>query len=421
MQRPSDPAIWGDRALAAVAAVVAVVLIPFAQPAGFADALFTFGAFVLLTELLDTELPSGKRLRLSLAPGLAFAMLEGTRAGSASAAVAGLTFLAAACVAGGIRALAKREVRFGEIAASFLTVTAAAAAYDALAGTGPLHLTGRDGTHLASVTGMIAVLAIALAFEPARLWVTGAVDPVVRRARSPMALLRALRSNAALQSAIVSVAALVALAFPKLGGWSFPLFLGPLAATRYAFRQITQIRTTEVQTLRALSKIPEMAGYTQPGHSRRVAELAVAMAAELGAAEDELREIEYAALLHDIGRVVLEDPESPDAAAGLRADVATTGASIVAAAGTFPEVARMIREQHDPYRRPGEILNDEITMGARILRVANTFDDLCTGNSANAKVSPWVAIEALHGGAAYEYDPAVVSALARVLARDGVI
>lgn len=417
MQRPSDPAVWSDRALAVVAAAVAVALLPFADPTGSGDALLTFGAFVLLTELLDTELPSGKRLRLSLAPGLAFAMLEGTQAGSASAAVAGLTYLLAALVAGCIRSVVKREVRLSEIAASFLTVTAAAAVYDALAATGPLHLTGRDGTHLASVTGMAAVLAIALAFEPVRLMATGAVDPAIRRARSPIAMLHALRSNAALQVAIVSVAALVALAFPKLGGWSFPLFLGPLAATRYAFRQITQIRTTEVQTLRALSKIPEMAGYTHPGHSRRVAELSIAMAAEMGATEDELREIEYAALLHDIGRVVLEDPEDT-AATSLRADVATTGASIVAAAGTFPVVARMIREQHDPYRRPGELLNQEITLGARILRVANTYDDLSAGKDPR---TPWDAIEALHAGAAYEYDPAVVSALARVLAREGVI
>ncbi|HEX9697223.1 MAG TPA: HD domain-containing phosphohydrolase [Actinomycetota bacterium] len=420
MQRPSDPATWGDRALAAVAAIVAATLVPFAGVNGLGDALLTFGAFVLLTELLDTELPSGKRLRLSLAPGLAFAMLEGTPAGSASPAVAGLTFLLAASIAGGIRLLAKREVRFGEIAASFLTVTAAAAAYRAFSATGPLHLVGRDGTHLASVTGMAAVLAIALAFEPIRLWVTGAVDPAVRRAGSPTALVRALRSNAALQTAIVSIAALVALAFPKLGGWSFPLFLGPLAATRYAFRQITQIRTTEVQTLRALSKIPEMAGYTQPGHSRRVAELAIAMAAELGAAEDELREIEYAALLHDIGRVVLEDPESADASS-LRADVAATGASIVAAAGTFPDVARMIREQHHDYRRPGELINEEVSLGARILRVANTFDDLSTGQGSTPTKSAWESIEELHRGAAYDYDPTVVSALTRVLARDGVL
>lgn len=419
MQRPSEPTVWADRGVAAVAAAVAVALVPFARVSGFGDALVTFGAFVVLTELLDTELPSGKRLRLSLAPGLAFAMLEGTPGGIGRTAIVGLTFLSAAAVAGLIRMLARREVRFGEIAASFLTITAASAAYGALSDTGPLHLVGRDGTHLASATGMVAVLLIALAFEPVRLWIRGAVDPAVRRAGSMRGLLRALRANTALQTAIVSVAALVALAFPKLGGWSFALFLGPLAATRYAFRQITQIRTTEVQTLRALSKIPEMAGYTQPGHSRRVAELAVAMAAELGAAEDDLREIEYAALLHDIGRVVLEDPGEAGAES-LRMNVATTGASIVAAAGTFPVVARMIHEQHEPYRRPGEIVNEELSLGARILRVANTFDDLSEADETGPKRA-WAAIEELHRGAAYDYDPAVVSALARVLTRDGVL
>lgn len=420
MQRPSETTAWADRGIAAVAAVVAFALAPFATVTGFGDALITFSAFILLTELLDTELPSGKRLRLSLAPGLAFAMLEGIPDGIGRTAMVGLTFLSAAVVAGLIRMAAHREVRIGEIAASFLTITAASAAYSVLADAGPLHLVGRDGTHLASALGMVAVLVIALAFEPVRLWISGAVDPAVRRAGSVRGLLRALRANTALQTAIVSVAALVALAFPKLGGWSFPLFLGPLAATRYAFRQITQIRTTEVQTLRALSKIPEMAGYTQPGHSRRVAELAVAMAAELGAAEDDLREIEYAALLHDIGRVVLEDPGDAGGEL-LRTNVATTGASIVAAAGTFPDVARMIHEQHEPYRRPGEIVNADLSLGARILRVANTFDDLSEADEEHGPRRAWAAIEELHRGAAYDYDPAVVSALARVLARDGVL
>lgn len=417
MRRPSRPQDRSARLVVAAAAAVAAALVPFARLPELGDPLFTFAAFIGLIELVDTALPSGRRLSLTLAPALAFAMLETADASASSAAVVGLTFAAATGAAATIRRIAGRQIRPAETATSFLVVVAAAGAYDAVATGSTWNLLSRGGMPLASVAGTMVVLAIALVAEPLRLRYApppGEGAPAFARRW----FLPELRRTAPLQAAIVSVAALAAIAFPTLGGWSFPLFLGPLAATRYAFRQIAAIRTTEVQTLRALSKIPEMAGYTHPGHSRRVAGLAVAMAAEMGAPEDELRDIEYAALLHDIGRVVLEDPEQADAAV-LRGQIASTGSNIVAAAGTFPRVARMIREQHEPYRRPGEIANDDLGLGARILKVANTYDDLLHG--ASSRHSPLEALESLHLGKAYDYDPAVVGALAKVLERAGTI
>ncbi len=399
-----------DRALGIAAALLAAVLIPLAARPHLSDPLMMFGAFILVTELLDTALPSGRRLSLSLAPGLAFAMLETGSGAEYGAPIVGLTFLIASAMAAGVRAAAGREVRLREIAGSFLTVAAAAAAYDGLSSWGNIHLLSRGGERLASGAGLLAVLCIALFFEPIRATLATAISRDRDALRSPW---RSFRETVPLQAAIVSVAALVALAFPKLKEWSFPLFLGPLAATRYAFRQITTIRTTEVQTLRALSKIPEMAGYTQPGHSRRVAELAVAMAAELGMPDVEIRDVEYAALLHDIGRVVLEDPDAERAVHALRRDVAATGSNIVAAAGTFPAVAAMIREQNEPYRRRGEAHNEDVTLGARILKVANTYDDMVGQDTVRR--SSWDALEHLHAGKAFDYDPDVVGALTRVL------
>ncbi|MGH2829039.1 MAG: HD-GYP domain-containing protein [Actinomycetota bacterium] len=420
MRRPSEqPRAWSNHVLVAVAAAVAAACVPFADVPALGHPLVMFGAFIALTELLDTDLAGGRRSQLSLAPAFAFAMLGGPAAASSGAATIALTYLVASAAAQGVRALTGRKAGGYQLLASFLLVATAAATYDALVGAGPIHLYGEAAgrrVHLASGTGIAAVLAVALLFEPARVALSMALD---RDPAAPGSFRRTLRTTAPLQTAIVSVASLVALAFPKLGDWSFPLFLGPLAATRYAFRQITTIRTTEVQTLRALSKIPEMAGYTHPGHSRRVAELSVSMARHLGMAEDEVREIEYAALLHDIGRVVLEDPVAEADETSLTPRIAQTGADIVAAAGTFPRVARMIRDQHQPYRRRGEVDNDGVPSGARILRVANVFDDLARPGQVG--LAPWDALERLHQGTAYDFDPAVVAALAAVLQREGAI
>ncbi|MHB8513668.1 MAG: HD-GYP domain-containing protein [Actinomycetota bacterium] len=378
------------------------------------SAVTTFTAFIIVTELLDTELPSRRRLRLSLAPALAFSMLEGARFGPKATPIAAGTFLAAATAAAIIRVASGREIHLRAIISSLAIVSASCASYGALRNVGPSRLlvnASRSAAYPASIVGLVCVLAIALILDPIASIMTS--SSWSRAARSSE-FVRSIFAGASLQAAVVSVAALVALAFPKLNWWSFPLFLGPLAATRYAFRQISAIRATELETLRALSKIPELAGYTAPGHSRRVAELSTAIAADLGVDEERRREIEYAALLHDIGRVVLEDPGAERATPNrARRDIAATGANIVATAGTFPHVAEMIREQDEPYRRRGQGTNEDVSLGSRILKVANTYDDLTHPHAARKESVD--ALERIHMGKAYDFDPEVVASLVRVL------
>jgi putative nucleotidyltransferase with HDIG domain len=212
------------------------------------------------------------------------------------------------------------------------------------------------------------------------------------------------------------VGALLAIAYPPLKEWSFPLFLAPLAATQFAFRQFASIRKTYLQTIGALSRVPEMAGYTQPGHSRRVAQLAVEIAQELGVAQPDIDEIEYAALLHDIGRVSIPDPA--DAQDASKLELALTGAGIVRETGHFPKVAEMIEHQYQPYRRRGEDANPSLSIGAKIIKVCSAFDDL-TRPGGTLGLSTWDVLEKLHLGMAYEYDPAVIQALTRVLEKRG--
>ncbi|MGZ4105475.1 MAG: HD-GYP domain-containing protein, partial [Actinomycetota bacterium] len=240
----------------------------------------------------------------------------------------------------------------------------------------------------------------------------------VDRERIPFApvFIGGIRSTGALHLSIMSVGALLAIAYPPLKEWAFPLFLAPLAATQFAFRQFASIRKTYLQTIAALSRVPEMAGYTQPGHSKRVAELSVEIARELGVNEQAITEIEYAALLHDIGRVSIPDPA--DAANASHLELALTGSGIVRETGHFPRVADMIEKQYEPYRRRGEDANPDLLLGAKIIKVASGYDDLARPGSAVA-LSTWDVLERLHLGMAYEYDPQVIQALTRVLEKRG--
>ena len=214
---------------------------------------------------------------------------------------------------------------------------------------------------------------------------------------------------------LYSAAALYAMTQPAMGWWAVPL-----AGLTYAFGHISlhrlQVtRRTYQQTMRALGRIPEASGVNQSGHSERTAELASALAAEMGLGRRSLDRIEYAALLHDIGRLVLANP----AVAGgqyTNSDVSAWSAAIIGEAAHLVPVSEIVAVMYDPYRRPGEQRDPALSREAHVVRVASAYDEaMATGGT------PLAAIETLHRGAAYDFDPDVVAVLRRVLERRGLI
>jgi response regulator RpfG family c-di-GMP phosphodiesterase len=151
------------------------------------------------------------------------------------------------------------------------------------------------------------------------------------------------------------------------------------------------------------------------GHSRRVSVLAVAVGRELGMSEPDLLDLEYAALMHDIGQLSLRDP-IPGGATVLvsRPDqqrIAMLGADVIAKAGVLDRVAELVRCQSLPARGN----NPEPPVGSRIIRAANAFDDL-VGSSTDRDRSA-AALERLRLDTAHEYDAGVVEALSEVADR----
>jgi hypothetical protein len=232
-----------------------------------------------------------------------------------------------------------------------------------------------------------------------------------------------LRDLAGLGSAIASTGILIALAARPMGLLAVPVFLAPLLLTQFAFRRYATVRATYHQTVRALSRVTEIGGYTETGHSVRVAELAQAMGRQLGLGERELRDLEYAALLHDIGQLSLTEAIPGGATVMASRDeqrrIAGLGAQVVRQAEVLDAVATIVEQQAEPYRRAQEsVLGDEpggVPMASRIIKVANAYDDL-VGDVAG-RVRRQQALERLQLGVAYDYDPRAVAALRRVVER----
>ena len=190
--------------------------------------------------------------------------------------------------------------------------------------------------------------------------------------------------------------------------WWVALAVGaiPFFMTFSSFRRFDAAHGTYEQTILALAKIPEVAGLSFHGHAERTADLAAAMGVRLHLGPEELRNLRFAALMHDIGRITLNEPSIVERGY-TSADLTGWSAEIIAEAAYLEPAADVVRVHHRPYRSPGEKADEEVSVAARIVRVAAEFDRLAKEDL----LSPLEALEVLHRGAAYDFDPVVVASL----------
>jgi len=379
-----------------------------------------FGAIVI-GEIFRITLPDRRHTApIATAAALAFAMTTNFTHGS-SASYPGALVVAVTAVAMAVGLISNvtrgRRVRLPDLAIRLISIAVAVLLWREVPishGRTVLDLQASWPPYFLALV-MVLISALALTVEVFLL-------ASVRAARSHAPFLRTLkdefRAASGLTAALSATGALIALAEQPLGIVAIPLFLIPLVLTQFAVRRQGAIRRTYRQTIWTLSRLTDLGGYTEAGHASRVAELSIAMGHELGMSEGDVLDLEYAALLHDIGQVSLTEP-IPGGATVLAAPadqrrIAHDGAEIVRETGVLANVAVILEAQTTPYVQVREFGAD-LPLSSRIIKVCNAYDDLAGGNPGPARRD--TAIERIHLGLGYEYDPRVVEALTRVLAR----
>lgn len=301
------------------------------------------------------------------------------------------------------RAVREREAVVDRLARRVLTVAAAALCYRLLPG--PDTHPGWHGPAyvpvLAALLALTALCDAVLAATLARARTGRPLGPLLRDE---------LRALPGIGSAVCATGVVMSLAVAVAGLWALPVFSLPLLLAQLSFRRHAAVRTTYRQTIASLARATEIAGYTPPGHARRVAALSRAVGRELGLSGPELTVLEYAALMHDIGQLSLVDPVPGGATAGLPAAqarrIALLGGVVVRQTGVDAEVAVVVERQADPYR--------EQPVGARIVRAVNAYEEAARGTGRGGVPR---ALAELRRRTALDYQPEVVESLARVLAR----
>jgi two-component system cell cycle response regulator len=160
---------------------------------------------------------------------------------------------------------------------------------------------------------------------------------------------------------------------------------------------------------------------------RDIGELALAVGRELQMGPEGLDEVARAAELHDVGKIAVPDaildkpgPLDPVEWSFMRRHP-LIGERILLAAPALRPVARLVRSSHERWDGggyPDGLRGDEIPLGARVVAVCDAFDAMTTPRPYRSPVSEADAIEELRRCAGTQFDPMVVEAFVRVIARE---
>jgi putative nucleotidyltransferase with HDIG domain len=214
----------------------------------------------------------------------------------------------------------------------------------------------------------------------------------------------------------------------KVGLWAAMLFMVPLLLARYSFSRYTETRDLFYGTVQALSQaIDAKDGFTR-GHADRVSRIAGAIARELGIAEREIEQIELAGLLHDIGKIGVEDrilmkPTRLDSdEQELMRRHPIYGASILEPSAALRPLVPIVLAHHENYDGTGYpqgLKGEEIPIGSRILLVADTYEAMTSDRIYRKAPGHDRAIEQLNRYKGTQFDPRIVRALQTCIERRG--
>ena len=165
--------------------------------------------------------------------------------------------------------------------------------------------------------------------------------------------------------------------------------------------------------------------YTR-GHSQRVAQISLEISRELGQSPAEQQKVNISALLHDVGKIGIEDrilrkpTELTDEEYNIIRQHPLWGSVIMGHIKQLKEVIPGIESHHeriDGTGYPKKLKGSQIPLLARIIAVADTFDAMTTDRLYQKAMEPQFVISKLVEWKGTRYDPDVVDAMIKVYPR----
>jgi response regulator RpfG family c-di-GMP phosphodiesterase len=181
-----------------------------------------------------------------------------------------------------------------------------------------------------------------------------------------------------------------------------------------------KLKRSYLNSIKVFSNLLEMRGGRLAGHGRRVADAARKLAAHMKLSSEDQQHIFVAGLMHDIGLLGLNDTllakplskYTPEESTQYRQH-ATAGEQSLLALDDMTPVSTIIRAHHerfDGFGFPDRKAGADIPIGARILTIADAYDELQTGQLADISVTPQEARTLMRRSRGQQFDPEVLDA-----------
>jgi HD-GYP domain-containing protein (c-di-GMP phosphodiesterase class II) len=180
-------------------------------------------------------------------------------------------------------------------------------------------------------------------------------------------------------------------------------------------------------TVMLLSDVVESDDSYTADHSRSVVDLVNATADELGVEPHDRQELEFAALLHDVGKIsipkeILNKPAGlTDREFELMKTHTLEGQVLLDQVGGLlarvGEIVRSCHERWDGAGYPDGLAGERIPLAARIVFACDAYNAMTTNRPYRAAMSTGAAVEELRANSGMQFDPKVVDAVTLVVER----
>ncbi len=215
-----------------------------------------------------------------------------------------------------------------------------------------------------------------------------------------------------------------------------PLLLLPLVLVMHLFaaerrrrlEQMTELNTAYRGTAQVLGDMVEADDAYTGQHSRDVVDLSLAVADALGLPRTARRNVEFGALLHDVGKVaipksIIRKPGPLDDAewAIVKTHTIEGQQLLDRMGGVMRDIGRVVRSSHERWDGrgyPDGLAAGDIPLEARIIATCDTFSAMTTTRPYRQALTVEAAVAELERCAGSQLDPAVVSALLEVVRRE---
>jgi len=222
---------------------------------------------------------------------------------------------------------------------------------------------------------------------------------------------------------------IMAIIYVEIGILGILLFFFPLLLARRSFELYTKMRKMYLDTIRTLAAAIDAKDPYTHGHSERVSWLAVKLARKLDFFDTEIEYIEYAAILHDIGKIGIEDRilgkkgRLTDEEYEKVKKHPIIGARIIESIEFLKKCSNTVLYHHERYDGKGYpegLKGEDIPKLARLLAIVDSYDAMNSDRPYRKKLSAQEILAELENEAGKQFDPNMVKVFISLI-REGVV